>query len=234
MPRRDARAIGFVERHPRYWPEAAAAIGELKRVLGDDVETFLLVDAEGNWEAACAIVDGSFQAARWVQARRLPAGDYASSQVEGLPAERLLRREDGRPPYLVRADEAPTGEGEYEPGGETFGLSTRLGEHAGLRRIGVNVDVIRPGERSTKYHWHREEEECFLVLSGTGLLQVAGKTYRIGPGDFFAKREGPENPHQFINDSDKELRVLTIGEHRHDVAEYPPAPWQPGDPTPKA
>ena len=94
MPRRDARAIGFVERHPRYWPEAAAAIGELKRVLGDDVETFLLVDAEGNWEAACAIVDGSFQAARWVQARRLPAGDYASSQVEGLPAERLLRRED--------------------------------------------------------------------------------------------------------------------------------------------
>ena len=49
----------------------------------------------------------------------------------------------------------------------------------------------------------------------------AGKTYRIGPGDFFAKREGPENPHQFINDSDKELRVLTIGEHRHDVRRVP-------------
>jgi uncharacterized cupin superfamily protein len=232
MPRRDARAVGFVERHARYFPDAEAAIAELRRVLGDDAETFVLVDAEGTWEAACALVGPSFRASRWVQARRLPAGDYAVSQLDGLTAERLLRREDGRPPFLVRADEAPTGE--YEPGGETFGLSTRLGEHAGLRRIGVNVDVIRPGERSTKYHWHHEEEECFLVLSGTGLLQVAGKTYRVGPGDFFAKREGPEHPHQFINDSDKELRVLTIGEHRGDVAEYPPAPWQPGDPPPTA
>jgi uncharacterized cupin superfamily protein len=232
MPRRDARAVGFVERHARYFPDAAAAIAELQRVLGDEIESFVLVDAEGTWEAACALVGPSFRASRWVQARRLPAGDYAVSQLDGLTAERLLRREDGRPPFLVRADEAPTGEGEYEPGGETFGLSTRLGEHAGLRRIGVNVDVIRPGERSTKYHWHHEEEECFLVLSGTGLLQVAGKTYRVGPGDFFAKREGPEHPHQFINDSDKELRVLTIGEHRGDVAEYPPAPRQPGAPPP--
>ena len=226
--------MGFVERHPRYWPDAAAAVGELRRVLGDDVEVFLLVDVEGAWEAACGIVGSDFRAARWLQARRLPAGDYAVSQVDGFTAERLLRRDDGRPAFLVRADEAPTGEGEYEPGGETFGLSTRLGEQAGLRRIGVNVDVIRPGERSTKYHWHHEEEECFLVLSGTGLLQVAGKTYRVGPGDFFAKREGPEHPHQFINDGDKELRVLTVGEHRGDVAEYPPAPWQPGDPSPSA
>jgi uncharacterized cupin superfamily protein len=226
--------VGFVERHPRYWPDAAAAVGELRRVLGDDVEVFLLVDVEGAWEAACGIVGSDFRAARWLQARRLPAGDYAVSQVDGFAAERLLRRDDGRPAFLVRADEAPTGEGEYEPGGETFGLSTRLGEQAGLRRIGVNVDVIRPGERSTKYHWHHEEEECFLVLSGNGLLQVAGKTYRVGPGDFFAKREGPEHPHQFINDGDKELRVLTVGEHRGDVAEYPPAPWQPGDPPPAA
>ena len=46
----------------------------------------------------------------------------------------LITRDDHRPSWLVRAEEAPTGENEYEPGGETFGLSTRLGDHAGLRR----------------------------------------------------------------------------------------------------
>jgi uncharacterized cupin superfamily protein len=234
MAERTARTIALVEHHARYWPDAAAAAAEVTRVVGGEPEIFLLVDREGAWEAACAVVDPSFRPSRWVQVRGMPAGEYGVSELHGFAAERLLRRADARPGFLVSLSEAPSGEGEYEPGGETFGISTRVGDHAGLRRIGVNLDVIRPGERSTKYHWHREEEECFLVLSGTGLLQVAGKTYRIGPGDFFAKREGPENPHQFINDSDKELRVLTIGEHRHDVAEYPPAPWQPGDPTPKA
>ena len=118
-------------------------------------------------------------------------------------------------------------------GGETFGLSTRLGEHAGLRRIGVNVHVVRPGERSTKYHWHHEEEECFLVLSGTGILMVGDDLHRVGPGDFLAKREGPDRAHQFVNDGEQDLRILTIGEHRGDKVEYPTAPWQGGDPFPQ-
>ena len=233
MAERPARTIAFVEHHPRYWPDADAAAGELRRVLGD-VPVFLLVDPEGTWEAACVEVSPEFRPSRWIQARRLPAGEYAVSSTNGdrYVAERLLRRADGRPPFLVSSAEAPTGEGEYEPGGEVFGLSTRLGEHAGLRRIGVNVDVIRPGERSTKYHWHHEEEECFLVLSGSGLLQVGGETFRVGPGDFFAKVEGPERAHQFVNDGDRDLRIVTIGEHRGDVAEYPQAPWTPGDDLP--
>jgi uncharacterized cupin superfamily protein len=227
MADRPQRHVALVEHLPRYWPDAAGAAGELQRVLGP-VDVFLLVDQEGVWEAACAEVDETFRPTRWLSTRLLPAGEYAVSETEGLRAERLLRRADERPPWLVSLREAPSGEGEYEPGGETFGISTRIGEHAGLRRIGVNIDVIRPSERSTKYHWHHEEEECFLVLSGTGLLQVAGSSFRVGPGDFFAKREGPERPHQFVNDGDRDLRILTIGEHRGDVAEYPTPPWQPG------
>ncbi len=232
MPDRPVRTVALVEHHPRFWPDAAGAADELRRALGD-VAVFALVDAEGTWEAVCAEVGPDFRPARWVQARRLPAGRYEASAVDGLPAERLLERADGRPAYVISASEAPTGEGEYEPGGETFGLSTRLGEHAGLRRIGVNVDVIRPGERSTKYHWHHQEEECFLVLSGSGLLQVDGRTFRVGPGDFFAKVEGPERAHQFVNDGTADLRIVTIGEHRGDTVEYPPPPWQPGRPYPE-
>ena len=230
MAERAARTIALVEHHARYWPDAAAAAAEVARVVGGEPEIFLLVDREGAWEAACAVVDPSFRPSRWVQVRGMPAGEYGLSELHGFTAERLLRRADARPGFLVSLTEAPSGEGEYEPGGETFGISTRVGDHAGLRRIGVNLDVIRPGERSTKFHWHHEEEECFLVLGGTGLLQVGSDTWTIGPGDFFAKSEGPERAHQFINNGEADLRILTIGEHRGDQVEYPPAPWEPGQP----
>ncbi len=232
MAERTARTIALVEHHARYWPDAAAAAAEVTRVVGGEPEIFLLVDREGAWEAACAVVENGFRPSRWVQVRGLPAGEYGLSELHGFPAERLLRRGDSRPPFLVSLSEAPSGEGEYEPGGETFGISTRVGDHAGLRRIGVNLDVIRPGERSTKFHWHHEEEECFLVLGGSGLLQVGSETYPIGPGDFFAKSEGPERAHQFINNGDADLRILTVGEHRGDQVEYPAAPWEPGRPLP--
>jgi uncharacterized cupin superfamily protein len=231
MPARPDRHVALIERHPRWWPEAAAARDELLRVTGAPV-AFLLVDDEGEWTAVCAEVPEDLRPSRWVETRWLPAGEWAVSTIDTLPAERLRQRADGRPHYLVRSQEAPTGEGEYEPGGETFGLSTRLGEHAGLRRIGVNIDVVRPGERSTKFHWHHEEEEGFLILDGTGVLMVGDEAHRVGPGDFFAKPEGPDRPHQFVNDGDRDLRILTIGEHRADAVEYPPAPWTPGDPPP--
>ena len=231
MAARPARTIACIERHPRWWPDVETAEEELLRATGAEAP-FLLVDHEGLWEAVCVEVPAGTPASRWVETRTLPAGEYAVSEVDGRAAERLVLRDDRRPSWLARAEEAPTGEDEYEPGGETFGLSTRLGEHAGLRRIGVNVHVVRPGERSTKYHWHHEEEECFLVLSGTGILMVGDDLHRVGPGDFLAKREGPDRAHQFVNDGEQDLRILTIGEHRGDKVEYPTAPWQGGDPFP--
>jgi uncharacterized cupin superfamily protein len=234
MAERTTRRVALVEQHPRYWPDVAAAADELRRVIGPDVTVFALVDREGAWQAVCCEVGKEVAPARWMQVRELPAGEYGLSEVQGVPAERLLRRADGRPPFLVNLNEAPSGEGEYEPGGETFGISTRVGDHAGLRRIGVNLDIVRPGERSTKFHWHHDEEECFLVLDGTGVLQVGEEAFRVRRGDFFAKHEGPERAHQFVNDGDRDLRILTIGEHRGDQVEYPPAPWQPGQPPPGA
>ena len=233
MPDRPARPIAFVERHATYWPDAAAAAAELVRVIGEDAVVFLLVDADGEWQAACATAPEGFHASRWVETRVLPAGRYGVGLIDEWPTEHLEERADGRPPGLIRAEEAPTGEAEYEPGGETFGLTTLLGQHAGMTRIGVNIDLVRPGERATRFHWHHEEEECFLVLSGSGILQIGERSHRIGPGDFFAKPPGPGSPHQFVNDGTRDLRILTVGERLADEVEYPPSPWSPGDPLPE-
>ena len=97
-----------------------------------------------------------------------------------------------------------------------------------MRRIGVNLDVVRPGQRSVRFHWHREEEEGFLILGGSGWLDLGGERYRVVAGDFFAKPEGPRHAHQFVNDGESDLRILSIGERRpDDVVEHPQAPWEP-------
>jgi uncharacterized cupin superfamily protein len=227
MPHRDARIVAFVERHARYFPDPIAAVTELIRVLGD-VDAFLLIGRGGRWDEACAVVSSDFRPTRWLGRRVLPAGEWRVGRSEGLQAEQLVGRDDGRPPWLLATEEAPTGESEYEPGGETFGYTTLIGRTAGLRRIGVNLDVVRPGERSVRFHWHREEEEGFLVLGGTGWLDVGDQRFRVGPGDFFAKQEGPARAHQFVNDGEEDLRILAIGERRaEDRVEYPTAPWEP-------
>jgi uncharacterized cupin superfamily protein len=227
MPSRPARIVAFVERSDQWFPDPIAAVGELIRVLGD-VEPFLVIGADGQWHQACTQVEPDFRPTRWIERQVLPAGEWRAGQFEGMLAEQLVAREDGRPPWLLSTEEAATGENEYEPGGETFGFTTLIGRTAGLRRIGVNLDVVRPGERSARFHWHRDEEECFLVLGGSGWLDVADQRFRVGPGDFFAKPEGPSRPHQFVNDGAEDLRILSIGEHRpEDRVEYPLAPWEP-------
>ena len=66
------------------------------------------------------------------------------------------------------------------------------------------------------------------MLAGTGWLYAGDERFRVGPGDFFAKTEGPKLAHQFVNDGEADLRILSIGEHREDDAvEYPTPPWLP-------
>ena len=73
MPELQARVVAFVERHPRYFPDAISAVGELIRVLGD-VDPFLIVDADGHWLEACAEIDPNFRPTRWIARRILPTG----------------------------------------------------------------------------------------------------------------------------------------------------------------
>ncbi len=168
VPQRPVRTVAAVSRHPRRFPDPITAVGELIRVLGD-VDAFLTIDREGRWIDACTDVADDFAPSGWIERRMLPEGEWRVGKADGMRAEQLVERSDGRPAWLVSIDELPIGENEAEPGGESFGLTTLIGRSAGLRRIGVNLDVVRPGQRSAEFHWHRSEEEGFLVLAGTGL-----------------------------------------------------------------
>jgi uncharacterized cupin superfamily protein len=102
-------------------------------------------------------------------------------------------------------------------------MSTRyLGALAGSERIYVNVDYVKPGGKSVKYHSHSHQEEFFLVLRGSGTLRIQDQHLAVKQGDFIAKPAGKGIAHQFINDGEGVLEILDCGVPApDDVIDYP-------------
>ncbi len=117
---------------------------------------------------------------------------------------------------------------DYSDESGRFGAGSReIGEAAGARRLGYNLTLVKPGARSSPYHFHHAEEEAFYILEGHGTLRQGDEQGReerveIGPGDVVAFPAGTGVSHQFINTSEAPLVYLAISTHEQlDVAEYP-------------
>ena len=109
-----------------------------------------------------------------------------------------------------------------DPGFESRLKTKYLGALAGSERIYVNIDYVKPGAKSVKYHSHSLQEEFFLILRGRGSLRIQEKIVPVKQGDFFAKPAGKGIAHQFINDGDEVLEILDCGiDDKNDVVEYP-------------
>jgi uncharacterized cupin superfamily protein len=97
-----------------------------------------------------------------------------------------------------------------------------LGALAGSERIYLNIDYVKPGARSAKYHSHSLTEEFFLILRGRGSVRIQEKIVPVKQGDFFAKPAGRAIAHQLINDGDEVLEILDCGTNeKNDLIEYP-------------
>lgn len=97
-----------------------------------------------------------------------------------------------------------------------------VGDAAGCEKIYVNVDYVKPGGKSAKYHSHSKQEEFFLIMSGTGILKICGDEIPIKAGDVISKPAGKNIAHQFINNGSNILQILDVGtREKGDVVTYP-------------
>jgi uncharacterized cupin superfamily protein len=97
-----------------------------------------------------------------------------------------------------------------------------LGALAGSERIYLNIDYVKPGAKSAKYHSHSSQEEFFLILRGRGNVRIQERIVPVKQGDFFAKPAGMMIAHQFINDGEEVLEILDCGLNaKNDLIEYP-------------
>jgi uncharacterized cupin superfamily protein len=82
------------------------------------------------------------------------------------------------------------------------------GENAPFGELGINLNILRPGEPSAMYHGE-EAQEDFLVLSGECLLLVEGEERRLRTWDFV--HCPPWTEHTFVGTGDEPCLILAAG-----------------------
>ena len=118
-----------------------------------------------------------------------------------------------RPEFIKHCEELRTDEKFSYPGDtETFGTGAALGAKLGLQRVAINYEVLEPGDRSSWPHAHKEEEEFIFILEGTPQMWIDGNIYSLRPGDCVGLPPGTGHAHTLINNSNKEVKAIVIGE----------------------
>ena len=117
-----------------------------------------------------------------------------------------------RPSFIVSAGELPERRHVYPQSDEPMGAMRSLGRAAGLLRIGINLQRLPPGSRSSWPHAESEEEEFVYVIEGEVDAWIDGELYRMRPGDLAAFPAGTGICHCFINNAEDDALLLVGGE----------------------
>jgi uncharacterized cupin superfamily protein len=117
-----------------------------------------------------------------------------------------------RPSFIVSASDVPERTFVYPRSNEPMGPTRRLGAVAGLVRVGINLQRLAPGCRSSWPHAESDEEEFVYVIEGTVDAWIDGWLHRMVAGDIAAFPSGTGICHSFINNSDSEVLLLVGGE----------------------
>jgi len=98
----------------------------------------------------------------------------------------------------------------------------RLGNHFNLSNFGVNLTRLKPGAISSLRHSHSKQDEFIYILEGNPALHTdSGKT-ELSPGMCAGFKAGTGDAHQLINESDKDVVYLEVGDRTpDDTGSYP-------------
>lgn len=101
--------------------------------------------------------------------------------------------------------------------------SGRLGGVLGMRQLGAQFIVVPAGKTGYPFHSHRNNEEMFIILDGTGEYRFGDDTHVVGAGDVLsAPAGGPSTAHQIKNTGSTDLRYYAISTRNDpDIIEYP-------------
>jgi uncharacterized cupin superfamily protein/glyoxylase-like metal-dependent hydrolase (beta-lactamase superfamily II) len=102
------------------------------------------------------------------------------------------------------------------------GAAAEVGRLLGATRLGYALGVLERGEVYCPNHWHTQEEEAFVVWSGTPTLRTPQGTFLLRPGDVIAFPTGEAGAHRISNETDAPCLVLMFANiDAGDVCHYP-------------
>lgn len=87
----------------------------------------------------------------------------------------------------------------------------RLGPASGLADFGISHVVLKPGAGSSHRHWHEDEDEFVILLSGEAVLVEDGARTPMRAGDMAAFPKGEPNGHHLVNEAQEDCVFLAVG-----------------------
>ncbi len=173
-------------------------------------------DVQVNADTTWAVVDR--------EGRVLRDGDLPP-ELLNLP-ERWGTRAQGPFPKLSRAAERQGVRVEHPPhpalgGGNGPFTAQPLSDPGGLSQFGVYLDTLPPGSRSGHRHWHENEDEMVVMLSGEVTLVEASAT-PLRAGEVACWPKGTPVGHCLVNEGPADARYLVLGTRKsQDVIHFP-------------
>jgi uncharacterized cupin superfamily protein len=118
-----------------------------------------------------------------------------------------------RPPYVVHWTDIQGKDNNTYPGDkEKLAVGSHLSGHTGIRRIGIWLDELKPGRRTSWPHAERDEEEFVYVVEGDPDIWINGHIYRATAGDCVGWINGTGQAHTVINNTKSSVRLIVAGE----------------------
>ena len=97
----------------------------------------------------------------------------------------------------------------------------RLAPVAGLTDFGVTHVVLKPGAASSQRHWHEDEDEFLVMLSGEAMLVEEGARTLLRAGDMAAFPKGEPDGHHLVNEGDTDCAFVAFGRPPTGDCHYP-------------
>ena len=96
----------------------------------------------------------------------------------------------------------------WRPSNQMQVENTDLAKQLEASSLGARLWRLRPGQASTR-HRHREQEELYVVMEGTGRMRVDDEALTLQTGS--AVLVGPGSVRQVFNDTQDEALWLVAG-----------------------
>jgi uncharacterized cupin superfamily protein len=100
--------------------------------------------------------------------------------------------------------------------------SPKLSELVHSKHLHFDIKQLDPGKYSYPYHFHRNAEEVFVILSGKVMLRANDTLKELVTGDIVFFEIGPTGAHQLYNHTQTVCEYIDIRtEAGIDICEYP-------------
>jgi uncharacterized cupin superfamily protein len=126
--------------------------------------------------------------------------------------------------FLAHWTEIEGGDINHYPGSDELqSISASFAARFGPMRLGIHHERIPPGRRVSWPHAEADEEEFVYVIEGEPDLWADGHIKGLKPDTGIAFPAGTGLAHTFINNTDKDVRLLVVGEasRRRSRIHYP-------------